>query len=88
MFIFGNWLDSSVTQVDYYHDQDLHHTQRIVYTILGFLRDVGGLWGALTGIFNGIAFVLTFNGLYQLLTSLLYRVNFKAGSYRKGQNIL
>ena len=50
--------------VDYYHDKDLYKVSREVYTVLGFLRDVGGLLGALNGIFNGIAFVLTFNGLY------------------------
>ena len=61
---------------------------REVYTVLGFLRDVGGLLGALNGIFNGIAFVLTFNGLYQLLTSRLYRVDSASGSYKPGQTIL
>ena len=84
----SSWRDQFTTQVDYYHDQDLQKVSRVVYNILGFLRDVGGLWGALQGIFNGIVFILTFNGLYQLLTSRLYRVNFSAGSYREGQNII
>ena len=43
-----------MTQVEYYHDQDLYKIGRKVYTFLGFLRDVGGLWGALNGIFGGI----------------------------------
>ena len=62
--------------------------ERKIYTILGLLRDVGGLWGALSGISSGITFILTFNGLYQLLTSRLYRVNYSEGSFRQGQSFL
>ena len=61
--------------MDFYHDVDLYQQSRVIYTLLAYLRDIGGLFGAFNGIFGSLIFILTFNGLYQLLTSRLYRVN-------------
>ena len=63
-----------ITQVEYVHDKDLYRYTRTTYTFLDVLRDVGGILGALSGVFTGIVFVLNFNGIYQWLTSKLFRV--------------
>ena len=52
------------------------------------MRDIGGLFGAFNGIFGGLLFVLTFNGLYQLLTSRLYRVNVVPEDQNDGKTVL
>ncbi len=54
------------------YDQTIH--TRTTYNLLDYLRDIGGLFGALNAIFGAIVFVLNFDGLYQLLTSTLFRV--------------
>lgn len=50
-------------------DNNLYTMRRLSYSILDYLRDIGGLFGALNGIFSGIVFVLNFNGMQQWLTS-------------------
>lgn len=75
----GEWLRGSTTYVEFYHDVDQYVQVRVIYTLLAFLRDIGGLFGAFNGIFGGIIFILTFNALYQQLTSRLYRVNVLSG---------
>lgn len=47
---------------------------RSTYSLLDYLRDIGGLFGAFNAIFGSIVFVLNLNGLYQLLTSTMFRV--------------
>jgi len=42
--------------------------------MLDYLRDIGGLFGAFNAIFGTIVFILNFNGLYQLITSTMFRV--------------
>ena len=62
------------TQIDFYHDMNLYKYTRTTYTLLDYLRDIGGLLGAFNGVFSGIVFILNFNGLYQLMTSRLFKV--------------
>ena len=52
------------TQVDFYHDMDLYTYTRSTYTLLDYLRDIGGLLGAFNGVFGALVFILNFNGLY------------------------
>ena len=66
--------DCIITEVVYGFDNDLYKYVRNVYTILDLLRDIGGLYGALNAIFTAIVFILNFDGLYQWLTSKLFRV--------------
>jgi hypothetical protein len=42
--------------------------------MLDYLRDIGGLFGAFNAIFGSIVFILNFNGMFQMLTSTLFRV--------------
>ena len=63
-----------ITQVKYSIDKDLYKYVRNAYTILDLLRDIGGLFNALNVIFSALVFLLNFDGLYQWLTSKLFRV--------------
>ena len=63
-------------------DHDLHKYQRITYSLLDYLRDIGGLFGAFNAIITVIVFVLNFNAMHQWLTSLLFRVQ----SFNENQN--
>ena len=47
---------------------------RVAYSLLDYLRDIGGLFGAFNALFTGIVYFFNFNGLYQWLTSMLFRV--------------
>ena len=42
-------------------DPSLYVYSRITYSILDFLRDIGGLFSAIYGIFSLIVFALNFN---------------------------
>ena len=55
-------------------DTDLYTYTRTAYSLLDFLRDIGGLFGAFNAIFTGIVWVLNFNGIYQWLSSNLFKV--------------
>ena len=48
--------------------------QRIVYNVLDYLGDIGGLFGTFTGLATTFSLILNFNGVYHLLTSQLFRV--------------
>ena len=48
--------------------------QRIVYNVLDYLGDIGGLYGTLTGAAAVFSLILNFNGAYHLLTSQLFSV--------------
>ena len=63
-----------ITEVNFSQDKDLYKYIRNAYTILDLLRDIGGLFGALNAIFSALIFLLNFDGLYQWLTSHLFRV--------------
>ena len=45
-------------------DHDLHKYQRITYSLLDYLRDIGGLFGAFNAIITVIVFVLNFNAMH------------------------
>ena len=62
------------TSINFYISGGLTRYTRTTYGLLDFLRDIGGLFGAFNAIFGSIVFILNFNGLYQLLTSTLFRV--------------
>ena len=55
-------------------DQDLYEYTRTAYSLLDFLRDIGGLYGAFNAIFTGIVLVLNYDGMYQWLSSILFKV--------------
>lgn len=58
-------------------DRDRVLVQRIVYNMLDFLGDIGGLYGAFNGVATVLCLVLNFNGEYHLLTSSLFSVQTK-----------
>ena len=58
---------------------------RNAYTILDLLRDIGGLFGALNAIFFALIVLLNSGGLYQWLTSKLFRVQLMP-DFQMGQN--
>ena len=62
------------TTVSFYHNQDLQVYKLKFYTFLDYLGDIGGLFGAFNALFTGIVFILNYNGIYHLLTSILYKV--------------
>ena len=66
--------ESTMVIVEFVHDKDFYKYARTSYTFMDLLRDVGGLLGALNGVFSSIIFILNFNGLYWWLTSQLFRV--------------
>ena len=69
------YSESSISStVSFYISGDLIRYTRTTYSLLDYLRDIGGLFGAFNAIFGSIVFILNFNGLYQLLTSTLFRV--------------
>ena len=48
--------------------------QRIVYNVLDYLGDIGGLYGTFNGFSAVFSLILNFNGAYHLLTSQLFSV--------------
>ena len=62
------------SHIDFYVSSDQFLYTRTTYSLLDYLRDIGGLFGAFNAIFGAIVFILNFNGLYQLLTSTMFRV--------------
>ena len=62
-------VDTTTTSIEFVHDQNYYKYRRITYTILDYLRDIGGLLGSFNGIFTGLIFIVNFNGLYHWLTS-------------------
>ena len=62
------------TAVRYTHDQNLYKYSRKTYSFLDYLRDLGGLLSSVNGLFTVLVFIVNFEGLYQWLTSSLYRV--------------
>ena len=77
--------DCIITEISYSPDKDFYSYVRSAYTILDFLRDIGGLFGAVHGIFSAFVFLLNFESLYQWLTSQLFRVQLK-DDYQIGQS--
>ena len=70
---------------------DLNRTliQRIVYTFLDYLGDIGGLFGTFTGLATTFSLILNFNGVYHKLTSLLFKVqnmNISASQQQQSQS--
>ena len=57
--------------------------QRIVYSFLDYLGDIGGLFGTFNGFAGTVSLILNFNGLYHLLTSSLFRVESKISKAAK-----
>ena len=53
---------------------DLYEYTLSTNTLLDYLRDIGGLFGALNAISAALVFILNFNGLNQFLTSRLFNV--------------
>ena len=51
--------------------------QRIVYNVLDYLGDIGGLFGTFNGLANTFSLIMNFNGVYHLLTSSLFSVETK-----------
>lgn len=51
--------------------------QRIIYSFLDYLGDIGGLYGSFNGMASVVSLLLNFNGVYHLLTSSLFRVETK-----------
>ena len=45
-----------------------------MYNVLDYLGDIGGLFGTFTGFATIFSLVLNFNGVYHLLTSMLFKV--------------
>ena len=45
-------------------DPDLYEYTRTAYSLLDFLRDIGGLYGAFNAIFTGIVLILNYEGMY------------------------
>ena len=66
-------LDAITGSVVFELSQDRLLVQRIVYSSLDFLADVGGLYGAFNGFASTVSLILNFNGLYHLLTSTLFK---------------
>ena len=62
------------SHINFYASSDQFLYTRTTYSLLDYLRDIGGLFGAFNAIFGSIVFVLNFNGLYHLLTSTMFRV--------------
>lgn len=71
---YADWFDGTSTSVNFIHDQDYYTYSRTIYTILDYLRDIGGLLSSFTGIFAGIIFIVNYNGIYHWLAAILYRV--------------
>lgn len=65
---------SDYGQVQFTVDIDLYVYTRTAYGFLDYLRDIGGLFGAFNAIFTGIVLVLNYDGMYQWLSSILFRV--------------
>ena len=65
---------------------DEKKTSRSVYSLLDFLGDIGGLFGALNAIFGGIVITLQFNGLLQYITPNMYKVKQKKTAEEKFKN--
>lgn len=55
-------------------DLDRLVIQRIVYNLLDYLGDIGGLFGTFTGLATTFSLILNYNGVYHLLTSSLFQV--------------
>ena len=62
------------THVDVFLDMDFYTYTRTTYNLLDFLRDIGGLFGSVNAISGALVFALNYNGLYQVLTSRLFRI--------------
>ena len=58
-------------------DQNRMLVQRIVYNVLDYLGDIGGLFGTFNGAAAAFSLILNFNGAYHLLTSSLFSVQTK-----------
>ena len=67
-------IDKVSVSVVFKLDQDRLLIQRIVYSILDYLGDIGGLFGTFTGLATAFSLILNFHGVYHLLTSLLFKV--------------
>lgn len=69
--------NSKTTSVVIRMDPDQLTVQRIVYTMLDYLGDIGGLYGTFNGFCIVMNLFLNFNGVYHLLTSSTYQVQSK-----------
>ena len=64
----------AMTSIYIFADHNLYIYKRTTYSFLDYLRDIGGLFSSFNAIFNGLVFILNYNGLFQLLTSRLFRI--------------
>ena len=62
------------TAVSFQLSMDRELIQRKAYNLLDYLRDIGGLLGAISGLCMTIMIALNFDGYYHLLTSKLYKL--------------
>lgn len=62
------------TAIEYGLDPNLYKYDRTAYSLLDYLRDIGGLFSSLNAFFSAIVFILNYNGMYFWLTSSLFKV--------------
>ena len=62
------------TSIDFVHMEEYYRYDRITYSILDYLRDIGGVLSSFNSFFTALIFIVNYNGLYQWLTSVLYKV--------------
>ena len=67
---YKNRFQNAIT---YEMSMNRHEYTRTVYNILDFMRDMGGLFNALTLIFGTIIAILQYRGMYMTVTSLMLK---------------
>ena len=70
-------IDSISGSVVFKLDLDQIAIHRIVYNILDYLGDIGGLFGTFTALATVFSLILNYNGVYHLLTSSLFKLETK-----------
>ena len=70
-------IDAISASIVFKLDKDRLVIQRIVYNVLDYLGDIGGLFGTFNGFGALTSLILNFNGVYHLLTSSLFSVETK-----------
>ena len=75
---WSNFVDDEIDAIScsivYELSNDRVLIQRIVYNVLDYLGDIGGLFGIFSGFASVFSLIMNFNGVYHLLTSSLFRV--------------
>lgn len=67
-------IDAISGSVIFKLDSDRLQIVRVVYNILDYLGDIGGLFGTFNGLATVFSLVMNYNGVYHLLTSSLFQV--------------